>query len=345
MDNEQDGIERRLREQVAEFPHRRLFVAYSGGLDSTVLLHVAVSLGLGPTAIHINHGLHAQSDAWQRHCAEVCGRLGIGIETRRVEAAGGEAGFREARYAAFDELIGDGDLLLLGHHRNDQAETVLMRLMQGREPLAMPRTRRLRGGGRTLKPWLALTRDRLARHAQSKTLDWIEDPSNAESTFDRNFLRHHVLPALAERWPDVDVLLAGFGEARIVRDELLAHLIARHGLSVPHGSASKSRDGGADGDSRLPVDGGGLGGKRGADVTVPVDRARVQIALKDFPPKFRLLVLRYWLRGNGEFSATDRALAEFVRQLDSPPDRAPSLALQHGQLSRHAMWVVYEAIP
>ena len=363
-------MERRLREQVAAFPHRRLFVAYSGGLDSTALLHCAVSAGLAPTAIHVNHGLHPQSGAWQRHGVSFCEGLGVAIETRRVQAEGGEAGFREARYAAFDALIGAGDLLLLGHHRTDQAETVLMRLMQGREPLAMPRVRRLRGGGRTLKPWLSLTREELARYARWANLHWIEDPSNAETAFDRNLLRHRILPMLAERWPDVERSLAAFGESHIVRDELLAYLVSARGATTPQGSDAapqsstavpRGSDSAPQGSDSIPkgrnppVREAGRGpGTRPpvADRTRPVEAGagdahddgviHTRIDLNVYPTEFRMVVLRHWLRGLGEYSATNRALGEFVRQLDSPADRAPRLALQRGQLGRHGTWVVYE---
>ncbi len=342
MDNDTINLERLLGEQVVSFPHRRLFVGYSGGLDSTLLLDVAAAAGFAPTAIHINHGLHAKADVWQRHCAEVCRRLGVAIKTRTVQAAGGEAGFRDARYAAYDALVGAGDLLLLGHHRNDQAETVLMRLVQGREPLAMPRIRPLPGGGRTLKPWLALTKDELVSQARRRSLDWIEDPSNTETAFDRNFLRHRVMTLLTERWPDAVRALAVSGEAQTARDELLGYLISLHGSPAPQVSATALRDGAGEADARsssnsaLPTDGRGDGQEFAAVEGCP------RIALHEFPPDFRLLVLRYWLRGLGEFSTTNRALAEFVRQLDSPADRTPSLSLKDGTLRRHHSWVLYD---
>ncbi len=331
-----------LKEQLAALSYRRLFVGFSGGLDSSVLLHVAVALNLRPAAIHINHGLHPRADAWERHCGAVCGRLGVEFASRRVSAAGGEGGFRAARYDAFDALLGEGDLLLLGHHRNDQAETVLMRLVRSRSPLAMPRTRRLGGGGRTLKPWLSLTRDDLLRHARAAALDWIDDPSNDEVAFDRNYLRHRVLPVLAERWPDVDRALAAFGEAQAVRDALLTHLILMSGSMSQlagddpggHRYAEPGADTQSTGESHRAAD--------RLEDNWPHAKGRPQIALRAFPGELRLAVLRLWLRGLGEFSVTDRALAEFVRQLDSPADRKPSLSLRHGALRRYRSHVVYD---
>ena len=175
-----------MRLELEEFPHRRLYVGFSGGLDSTVLLHVSFALRPDLTAVHVNHGLHAQADAWESRCDEACGGLGAAFVIRRVAVGGGsEADAREARYAVFESVLGAGDLLLLGHHRDDQAETVLLRLVQGRAPLGMPRSRKLTGGGRLLRPWLSTPRVDLLRFARAAGLEWIDDPTNSEVDFDR----------------------------------------------------------------------------------------------------------------------------------------------------------------
>ncbi len=317
-------LEERLRLQLAEFPSRRLLVGLSGGLDSMVLLHVGLSLRDDLTAIHVNHGLHPRAKAWQQWCAEVCRRLGADFLARevRVENAG-EAGARAARYAAFDALLGPGDLLLLGHHGNDQAETLLLRLVQGRSPLGMPRTRRLPGGGRILRPWLSTGQEHLAHYARSASLDWIDDPSNAETNIDRNFIRHEILPRLQARWPGVVRALGACTEVQLARDALLAQLA------------------GADADY-----GGVVNRGRDAPATPEHLDASHSLSLTALPTELRVAALRLWLSSLGEHAVSDRALAEFVRQLRSSTDAQPSMPLQRGTLRRFGSDVVYDtAVP
>lgn len=312
-------LEERLRLQLAEFPYRRLFVGLSGGLDSMVLLHVSLGLDADLTAVHVNHGLHPQAASWEERCAELCRRLGAGFQAHRVRVAdAGEAGARAARYGVFEGLLGAGDLLLLGHHRDDQAETVLLRLVQGRAPLGMPQNRRLDGGGGILRPWLATAREDLVRYARTAALDWIDDPSNSLLEFDRNFIRHEIMPKLADRWPGAAKTLATASAVHLARDALLAHLVG-----------SEPDTGGLPGDEP--------GGSPAAE---HLDGHR-RIALQTFPGELRVSVLRLWLRGLGEFSVADRALAEFVRQLDSRVDAQPRLALERGTLRRFGASVVY----
>ncbi|MDX9873821.1 MAG: tRNA lysidine(34) synthetase TilS [Spongiibacteraceae bacterium] len=193
---------------------RRWWVAYSGGLDSHVLLHLCHQLRQhgGPwpelRAIHVNHQLQPQASDWAAHCQAVCGALGIPLTVVPVEVdltagLGLEAAARAARYAAFRQLCGSGDLLLQGHHADDQAETVLLRLLSGRGAAAaigIPAERPL-GGATILRPLLQTTRSELEAHAQQHGLHWVEDPSNCDSQYDRNFLRNQVLPLIGQRWP------------------------------------------------------------------------------------------------------------------------------------------------
>ncbi len=218
---------RHLRLELAGFDHRRLAVAYSGGLDSTVLLHAAVRAAPPVTAVHVNHGLHPDADHWQAHCEATCRTHGIELLSRRVEVAAGnvEAEARRSRHQAFDALLDTGDLLLLAHHQDDQAETVLMRLAQGRGAAAMPRTRRLPGGAVLLRPFLSLPKRGLRAAAEELGVDWMEDPSNADTAFDRNFLRHEVLPRLTERWPGLNAALARAGKAQADTEAVLRLLL------------------------------------------------------------------------------------------------------------------------
>lgn len=186
-------------------------VALSGGLDSSVLLHLLVRLrereslpALG--AIHVHHGLQAAADAWPEHCRRLCAALGVPLQVEfvRVEAGASlERAAREARYAAFERHLGAGELLLTGQHRDDQAETLLFRLLRGagvRGLAGMP-ARRALGRSQLLRPLLGVSRAELQAYAEQQGLRWVEDPSNADSRLARNFLRHEVLPPLARHWP------------------------------------------------------------------------------------------------------------------------------------------------
>jgi len=189
-----------------------LLVGFSGGLDSTVLLHALCRL-LPPHkihALHVNHGLSPNAAAWQAHCERACHSLGVRLKVEKVVVAaagkGLEEAAREQRYRAFARHLGDGGLLLLAHHRDDQVETVLFRLLRGSGPrgLAGMPVRRPLGRGELLRPLLATGREALGAWASAEGLDWIDDESNAGTAFDRNFLRHQVLPPLVARWPDLD---------------------------------------------------------------------------------------------------------------------------------------------
>ncbi|MBS0212379.1 MAG: tRNA lysidine(34) synthetase TilS [Proteobacteria bacterium] len=200
-------------------PNSSLVVAFSGGMDSTVLLHALSSLPeareRGLRAIHVHHGLQAEADAWAGHCEAFATQLGIPIAVLRVqvdrtEGRGAEGSARAARLAAFRSAVMGDEVLALAHHRDDQAETVLLRLLRGAggDGLAAMRRRSRLGGLHLWRPLLAWPRSTLRAHADAHALRWVEDPSNAQTDFDRNFLRHRVLPLLRERWPHADASLA-----------------------------------------------------------------------------------------------------------------------------------------
>ncbi|MGC7837982.1 tRNA lysidine(34) synthetase TilS [Pseudomonas wayambapalatensis] len=216
------------------------YIAFSGGLDSTVLLHLLASHARqhdSPPvrALHIHHGLQAAADAWPDHCRHVCDSLGIALDVIHVEVSSGaslEQAARTARYDAFAEVLQPGEVLFTGQHRDDQAETLLFRLLRGaglRGLAAMPASRPL-GQGRLVRPLLDLARDQLQRYAQASGLRWIEDPSNTDTRFARNFLRADVFPLLHQRWPQASQSLARsaahLGEALALLDELAATDIA-----------------------------------------------------------------------------------------------------------------------
>lgn len=193
-------------------------IAFSGGLDSTVLLHLLATLAKTESlpslsAIHVHHGLQAVAETWPDHCRSVCAALGVPLRVVRVQVQPGaslERAARDARYGAFVEVTGVNDVLLTGQHRDDQAETLLFRLLRGagvRGLSGMPRQRRL-GNGYLLRPLLEATRADLEAYAAEHQLSWIEDPSNQDRHFSRNYLRHQVFPALTARWPQATATMA-----------------------------------------------------------------------------------------------------------------------------------------
>ena len=197
----------------------RWWVAFSGGVDSTVLLDAAVRVLGGRAservaAVHVNHGLHRAAGAWEEHCRAAAVLRGIRLEVRRVSVPGGrgglEAAARAARLSAFAEMVPAGEPVLLAHHRDDQAETVLLRILRGAGPAGMAAIRpEVKVGGlRLVRPLLAVPRAEILAYARARGLSWIEDPANLAPEHDRNHVRHRVLPAVVERWPGANATLA-----------------------------------------------------------------------------------------------------------------------------------------
>ena len=220
----------------------RCWVAFSGGLDSQVLLAAAAAVrdrlpGV-LHAIHLDHGLHPDSAAWAQRCRCRCRSLSVpfivrrlGLGPRRGESL--EALARAARYRAFAEILDPGELLLTAHNQDDQAETLLLALLRGsgvRGLAAMPFVAPL-GAGYLVRPLLGTTRAALADYACAQSLDWIEDPSNRETAFDRNYLRHRVMPVLRERWPALSATFSRSAshcaEATDLGGQLAAQTLAR----------------------------------------------------------------------------------------------------------------------
>lgn len=206
-------------DSVKKLPGAKVYwVALSGGLDSMVLLHALISaeLSVPVKAVHVHHGLSPRADQWQSLCESTCRTWGVPLETVSVEVQrrgkGLEDAAREARYRVFEALLAPGERLLTAHHGDDQVETLLLRLMRGAGPrglAAMARFRSL-GEGALARPLLGLTRAELEGYAQAHQLQWVEDESNADRRFDRNFLRHEVVPQLRQRWPSV---VSAWGES------------------------------------------------------------------------------------------------------------------------------------
>lgn len=189
---------------------KQIKIALSGGVDSMVLLHLAHQYAMASNvplaAVHVNHNLHVEADQWAHFCKTSCQKLNIALTIIKVNVAkkaSKEAAARQARYAVFEQEMQAGTLLLLAHHRDDQVETVLFRLLRGaglKGLSGMPALRPL-GTGFLYRPLLSVSRKVIVNYALKHQLKWIEDPSNTEEVYERNWLRHKVVPLLVSRWP------------------------------------------------------------------------------------------------------------------------------------------------
>ena len=268
-------------------PPAPLVVGFSGGLDSTVLLHALATLPTARTqglrALHVHHGLHADADAWAAHCERICAELDIPLRVLRVvveaNGDGPEAGARAARYTAFRDALVEGEILALAQHRDDQAETVLLRLLRGSggDGLAAMRAHSTREGLRLWRPLLDTPRDEIRAYAGIHALRWIEDPSNTDTRLDRNYLRLRVLPLLRERWPHADASLARSAMLLAEQSELLAKETTRRRAAIQNVDAH----------------------------TLSVSR------LMEQPRPWRARVLRQWLR-DLQLSPPSRAILDAI---------------------------------
>jgi tRNA(Ile)-lysidine synthase len=224
---------------------KRLAAGFSGGMDSTVLLHVlqrlAPEFGYRLSAVHVHHGLSRHADAWRKSCAGFCRDLDVPFVSRRVKVVragkGLEAAARTARRKVFDGLRVDA--VAFGHQLDDQAETVLFNLLRGTGlagASGMPAVGKL-GARMLLRPLLAVPREAIGAYAKANRLPWIEDESNADEALARNFIRRRVGPLLAQRFPRWRESLARaarhFGAARLDERALLRGFLASKGLRAP----------------------------------------------------------------------------------------------------------------
>lgn len=212
-------------------------IGLSGGMDSVVLLHLLRQLascnGWRLSALHIHHGISPNAESWADFCRELCALHAISLRIERVDIAplrqhGIEAAARQLRHAAFARQ--DCDYMALAHHADDQAETLLLQLLRGagvKGAAAMPLLKpSSTGAPAILRPLLDVARAELLAYAQQHELAWIEDESNADASYPRNFLRHQVLPLLAQQFPAYRQTLARsaghFAEASELLDQLAA---------------------------------------------------------------------------------------------------------------------------
>jgi len=304
----------RLQAALSSLPvASRYRVAYSGGLDSHLLLAALVEVRdrlPGPIdALHVNHGLNPSASQWAEHCRQVCLDLDVALHSVTVDARprrgeSPEAAARRARYAMLAEFIEAGDCLLTAHHQDDQAETVLLQLLRGCGPhglAAMPR-RAAFSRGIHVRPLLGFTRAELHDFALQRGLRWVEDPSNFDTGLRRNMLRHEILPLLARHWP---------AYARtLTRDAV--HQAEAAGML----------------DDLAAID---FECARGKNANVVSARA-----LRELTPARQRNLLRYWLRRLGHARPNsvhvERILADVVL---AAPDTAPCVTWGNVEVRRY----------
>ena len=289
------------------------YLGFSGGVDSTALLHLLTRWRRANpdapalTAIHINHGMQSAADEWQVHCEWVCRMLRVPLISRRVtvssDPGGSEAAARQARYRVFEELVQAKEVLFLGHHLDDQVETYFLRLLRGagvQGLAAMPARRKL-DHGLLARPLMQITREQLLAYTEAQGLTCIEDPSNSDTAMDRNFLRAELLPLLAKRWPGYRRTVSRASEHMAVAAAALDEL-----LPAPATVYSSFGDPGV----------------RLEDLDGSAEAAAVK--------------LRSWLQSGGMQAPDQAALEEFLRQLrEAADDAAPRLQCSAYSLQRY----------
>ena len=205
---------------------KKIFIAYSGGPDSTALIHIFANLmssnKLNVEAIHVNHNLSKDSKKWEKHCNEVCLSLGINLITKsvKVNSNGGglESDARNKRYKVFETILSKDSQLLMGHHLDDVSETIVLRLLRGTgaDGLEGPPSKRPLGDGVLIRPLLEVSKKEILKYLKNNNIKYIKDNSNSDNTFDRNLLRNTIFPLIESRWPGFSERI--FQTSQIMKD-------------------------------------------------------------------------------------------------------------------------------
>ena len=283
---------------------RRVLVAYSGGLDSSVLLHLAhaASDRFQLLAWHVNHGLVDCSEQMEAFCIEQVRQLGIEIRLDRLDLGGVEsnieAAARHARYRLFGEHSRQGDCILTAHHADDQSETFLLNALRGSGSAGLRGIARQRKLGNALlfRPLLDCSRSDLENYATRHGIGWFDDPSNRSARYDRNFLRMEVMPLLRKRWPAASRTLGTCSEIQSETQDLLDEIAA---TDYPQASRETS-DG--------------------------IDTLDIEVLLSLSPARCKNL-LRYWVKNAGMDAIPRARMSELLAQLHARKDSQPEIRM------------------
>lgn len=308
-----------LQQILAQLTTRKkIYVAYSGGVDSHVLLHALVSLraqcldsDLEITAIHIDHGIHPNSHKWAKHCQQVCQSLkvpcivhSINVKEQLKKKESLEAIARQMRYEKFSQILPLDAALLTAHHADDQAETVMLQLLRGSGPkglAAIPAKSQL-GQVELLRPLLLFSREEILQYAAQHGLSWVEDVSNTDISIDRNYLRHKVMPLLKIEWRGVLKTL-GRAAQNCAEASYLLEILANQDYAAVCGSVAQ---------------------------TLSISK------LLNIGPERQRNVIRYWLQLQGLSLSSRIKLHEIQRTiLNSASDRLPCVAWGGAEIRRY----------
>lgn len=312
-----EWLEDRLARLLPDFPHVSLCVGFSGGIDSTALLAALAVRRNAQTrlrALHVDHRLHAHSRRWAAQCKALAESFEVPLQviTAKVDRSRGtslEAQARKARYDIFRRELAAGEVLLTAHHEDDQLETVLLQLFRGAGVAglaAMPDLARF-GHGWLARPLLPLSHASLELWARARRLVWIDDETNEDERFDRNYLRHQLLPLIKARWPGA------------------AHSVSR---SARHAAEAQ----------RL------LNALALADVERAAEGEALSVkALRRLSPDRRRNALRFWITQRGAQAPNTSRLDELAGPLlDARPEASPKVAWSGTVVQRRAdlLWLM-----
>ncbi|MCF6189874.1 MAG: tRNA lysidine(34) synthetase TilS [Cocleimonas sp.] len=293
-------------------PVKKLVIAYSGGLDSHVLLHLTSQMtDYSVRAIHVHHGLQKEAGHWVDHCQQVCDVLNIPLQVEHLNLSkekgeSVEELARTARYTAFKKSVQAGEVLLTAHHQNDQAETLLLQLFRGAGVQGLAAMPQISGFGiaHLARPLLNETRESLEAYAKIHQLAYIEDPSNQDSTFDRNFLRNEIIPQLKNRWPSIDKTISRSATIQAETKHILDDIAEQDLLSIKENNQNNNT---------LLISG-----------------------LKEFSDSRQKLLLRYWIQSSGFKAPSEKKLKHiFTDVVDASDDAQPLLAWYGAEIRRY----------
>lgn len=299
----------------------KVWVAYSGGLDSHVLLQSLVELKpvhVELAAIHVHHGLQAEADSWVIHCQSACNALQVPLQVEYVEVDQSqniESAARQARYQAFEKWVEENEVICTGHHQRDQAETLLLNLMRGAglEGLSAMPERRVLGNQADLtnhqawlvRPLLNTSYEAVQDYAKQHQLDWVEDPTNQHVEYRRNFIRHQLLPLLDQAWSNPQAKLAQASAHQAEAAELLHELAQNDLAEIEH------------------------------------DRTRLNWhQLQKFNWSRQKNALRYWFKRFHQVSI-DQVSLDWLRSdgFNDNPDAQPKRMFKQAEIRRYQNWI------